>query len=308
VDEWRGEAGVSRTARRASGLATALLLAACSGGPLDPHGPIASAQLKIMVNSLVIMLAIVIPTIVATIGFVWWFRASNTRARYRPDFVYSGRIEIVVWSIPTLIILFLGGIIWIGSHELDPGQPIASQSQIRPTEVQVVALPWKWLFILPGYSVATINELVIPAGVPIHLYLTDGGLMNTFWVPQLAGMIYTMNGMTTQLHLQADHPGTFAGRSGMYSGDGFSDMTFVVRALPQADFDRWIDDAKKAPGPLDRATYTELAKPGTVRSPRTFNSVDSGLFASITDQTIPPSPGPANPPATSQGAGPTATR
>ncbi|TKB40438.1 MAG: ubiquinol oxidase subunit II, partial [Mesorhizobium sp.] len=189
----------------------AALLAGCQGGVLDPQGPVGAAQRTILLNSVAIMLAIVVPTIVATLGFAWWFRETNTRARYLPEWAYSGRIELVVWSIPILVILFLSGIIWIGSHDLDPMKPLDSQQ--KPLEVQVVSLDWKWLFIYPEQNVASINQLVVPAGRPVHFSLTSASVMNAFFVPQLGGMIYTMNGMTTQLHLQADQPGEFYGRS-----------------------------------------------------------------------------------------------
>ena len=276
----------------AAALAAAGCLAGCSGGPLDPHGPIAASQHMILFNSLAIMLAIVIPTIIATLVFAWWFREFNPRARYRPDFVYSGRIEIVVWSIPTLVILFLGGIIWIGSHELDPAVPI--QGNTRPLNVQVVALDWKWLFILPEQGIASINDLPVPVGTPVHFDLTSADVLQTFWVPQLAGMIYLMNGMTTQLNLRADQPGTYLGRSGMFSGDGFPDMSFAIRAVPQSEFDRWVATARGGGQTLDRPAYAELAKPGVQKQPSTFQAIDPGLFAAVTSQQIPPGPGPAN--------------
>src|SRR5262245_48141301 len=153
---------------RSSIIAVLIIIAAtlggCTGGVLDPQGPVGAANAKIMLNALGIMLVIVVPTIIAVLAFAWWFRASNTRARYQPQFVYSGRIEIVVWSIPFLVILFLGGVIWVGSHDMDPYRPLAAAEE--PTRVQVVSLDWKWLFIYPEQGVASVNELVIPAGVP----------------------------------------------------------------------------------------------------------------------------------------------
>src|SRR5246127_3955620 len=154
-------------------------LSNCSGGVLDPQGPIGAANRLILLNALGIMLVIVVPTIIAILAFGWWFRESNTRARYRPDFVYSGGIEMVVWGIPILTIMFLGGVIWIGSHELDPFKPISSPE--KPVEVQVVSLDWKWLFIYPEQGVASVNELVVPAGVPVHFSLTSASVMNMFF-------------------------------------------------------------------------------------------------------------------------------
>jgi cytochrome o ubiquinol oxidase subunit 2 len=272
------------------GVVSVLALAGCSGGPLDPHGPVAGAERTILFDALAIMLAIVIPTIVGAAWVAWWFRASNRKALYEPDFAYSGRIEILVWSIPTLIILFLGGVIWISSHQLDPAVPL--ESDTRATEIEVVSLDWKWLFIYPDRGVASINELVIPAGAPVHFQLTSASVMNTFFVPQLAGMIYTMNGMVTQLNFAASHPGEFWGRSGMFSGDGFPDMYFKVRAVPPEEYERWITAAQTAGPTLDRPAYEELEAQNIAERPYTYRNVDPALFHAITTQVVPPQPGP----------------
>ena len=268
----------------------ACTLDGCSGGILDPQGPVGAADTKILFNALAIMLAIVVPTIVATLGVAWWFRVSNTRARYQPEFVYSGRIELIVWAIPLLVILFLGGVIWIGSHQLDPYEPIASQH--KPIEVQVVSLDWKWLFIYPEQNVASVNKLVVPAGTPVHFSLTSATVMNAFFVPQLGSMIATMNGMVTQLNLAADHPGEYHGLSAQFSGDGFSDMQFVVRAVPEDAFRRWVGTAQQAGPQLDRASYMTLAKESQNVTPFTYRSVEPALFDAVVRQLIPPGPGP----------------
>ena len=195
------------------------MLGGCSEGVLDPKGPIAAAERQILFNSLGIMLAIVIPTILATLGVAWWFRSSNKRARYLPNFDYSGRLEMLVWSIPAMTVLLVGGVAWVGSHDLDPRKPIAST--VKPVRVQVVSLDWKWLFIYPDQGIATVNQLTIPVGTPVSFELTSSGVMNSFFVPQLGSQIYTMAGMVTRLHLQADHPGTYRGLSAQFSGDGF---------------------------------------------------------------------------------------
>ena len=267
-----------------------VLLGGCGGGVLDPKGPVGSDERTILLNALVIMLAIVIPTIVAALGFAWWFRASNTKATFLPTWAYSGRIEVIVWAIPTLVITFLGALIWIGSHRLDPYRPL--DSKLKPVEIEVVSLDWKWLFIYPGQGVASVNQLVIPAGVPVHFSLTSASVMNAFFVPQLGGMIYTMNGMVTQLSLQADAPGVFHGQSSHFSGDGFSGMKFDVRAVPGAVFAEWVA-ATKANGPvLDVAAYRAFASQSQDVKPFTWRAVEPALFTAISSQRIPPSAGP----------------
>src|SRR6266404_8357248 len=191
-------------------------------GVLDPQGPIASAERLLLINSTAIMLVVVVPVILATLGFAWWYRSSNARASHSPDESFEGRIEFVVWSIPALIVILLGGVIWIGSHQLDPRAPIPAKA--KPLQVDVVALDWKWLFIYPDQGIAAVNQLVVPAGTPVQFRLTSATVMNSFFVPQLGSQIYTMGGMTTHLSLLADEPGEDPGFSANFSVDGFSEM------------------------------------------------------------------------------------
>jgi cytochrome o ubiquinol oxidase subunit II len=271
-------------------IVAAVMLSACQLAVLDPQGPIGLANKTLLIDSLAIMLVIVLPTIAAIFAVAWWFRASNTRAVYLPDWVYSGRIELVTWSIPVLVIMLLGGVTWIGSHDLDPAKPLPSSA--APLEVQVVSMDWKWLFIYPAQGVASVNQLVVPAGAPIHFSLTSASVMTAFFIPQLGSMIYTMNGKTTQLNLQADVPGTFLGLASQLSGDGFSDMHFDVLALPAERFTAWID-ATRVKGPtLNPETYTALTRQSLNIPPFTYSAVEPQLFQQIVTQKLPPGPGP----------------
>ena len=234
---------------------------------------------QILFNSLGIMLAIVIPTILATLIVAFWFRSSNARARYLPDFTYSGRLEILVWSIPAMTVLLVGGVAWLGAHDLDPRKPISST--VKPVSVQVVSLDWKWLFIYPDKGIASVNRLVVPVGVPISFQLTSSGVMNSFFVPQLGGQIYTMSGMTTQLQLQADHSGSYPGLSAQFSGDGFADMRFIVDAVPAEQFEQWVSATRNDGPVLDPQTYSDLAKPSEAVAPFTYRKVAPNLFNGI---------------------------
>jgi cytochrome o ubiquinol oxidase subunit II len=259
--------------------AAGLLLASCGEGVLAPHGPIGGAELMILYDATAIMLAVVIPVIVLTIAFAWWFREDNIRARYLPTWEYSGRIEMIVWSIPTLIVIFLGGIAWISSHELDPPQAI--EAAATPLNVEVVSLDWKWLFIYPEAGVASVNRLVVPVGRPVRFRLTSATVMNSFFVPELGSQIYTMPGMTTQLNLRADQAGTYKGFSAQFSGDGFSDMRFEVAALPADQFTDWIESTRTQGRTLDATAYAALARPSKAVVPVTYAPVAEGLFETI---------------------------
>src|SRR6266852_2046011 len=220
----------------------AATLGGCTDGVFDQKGPVALAERQILLNALGIMLAIVIPVIIATLGVAFWFRASNERARYRPNFTYSGRLELLVWSIPAMTVFLVGGVAWVGSHDLNPRKPILST--VKPLRVQVASLDWKWLFIYPDQGIASVDRLTIPVGTPVSLELTSSGVMYSFFVPQLGSQIYTMAGMITRLHLQADHPGTYRGFSAQFSGEGFSDMHFDVEAVAPENFSEWVDAAR----------------------------------------------------------------
>ena len=260
-------------------LIVATTLGGCAGGVLDPKGPIAFAERQILLNSLGIMLAIVIPVILATLGVAYWFRASNARARYRPEFSYSGRLEMLVWSIPAMTVFLVGGVAWVGSHDLSPRKPIASG--VTPLRVQVGSLDWKWLFIYPDQGIASVNYLQIPVGTPVSFELTSSSVMNSFFIPQLGSQIYTMAGMVSRLHLQADEPGTYRGISAQFSGEGFSDMHFNVDAVPAEKFSEWVDRTRGIGEQLNATTYAELAKPSAAVTPFTYRSVVRGLFDTI---------------------------
>jgi cytochrome o ubiquinol oxidase subunit II len=267
-----------------------LALAGCHTAVLSPAGPIGAADRRILLDALAIMLAIVVPTILATLAFAWWFRASNTRARHLPTWSYSGRIELIVWSIPALVVFFLGGIAWIGSHLLDPARPLSSGT--KPLEIQVVSLDWKWLFIYPEQGVASVNDLVAPAGVPLHFQITSASVFNVFFVPRLGSEIYSMYGMTSQLYLQADHPGIYPGLSAHFSGDGFSDMAFDLHAVTPEQFSSWTT-ATSASGPvLDAAAYRDLLTQSKNVKPYTYRAVQRDLYGDIVSQKLPPGEGP----------------
>ncbi len=278
-------------ARGVAALAAILSVSACRrDSVLTPVGPVGAQERLILLDALAIMLAIVVPTLLALVAVAWWFRASNGRARRDFAFVYSGRLELLVWSIPALTVLFLGGIAWIGSHDLDPATPLKSRA--APLDVQVVSLDWKWLFIYPGQDLATVNRLVAPVGTPLRLHLTSASVMNTLFAPEIGSQLYTMNGMAGVMWWQADRPGVFAGRSNMFSGDGFSGMAFEIDAVTPAQFAAWSAATHGAGPALDAAAYRGLTRQSDHVKPYAYGSVQPGLFDAVVLQKLPPGEGP----------------
>jgi cytochrome o ubiquinol oxidase subunit 2 len=211
--------------------------------------------------------------------FAWRYRASNRSATYAPKWAHSTAIETVVWTVPTLIILFLGILTWNTTHELDPYRPI--ESAVKPIKVEVVALDWKWLFIYPELGVASVNQLAFPVGTPVDFKVTSDSVMNSFFIPQLGSQIYAMAGMQTQLHLIADHAGDYAGISANFSGKGFSDMKFRALAVTPAQFDTWVENVKASPRRLDMNEYNSVAQPSEKEPVGYFSTVDPKVFTNI---------------------------
>lgn len=286
--------------RRAAWLAALAALAGLTGCSkavvLNPAGDIAAQQGHLVVQATLLMLVIIVPVITLTLWFAWKYRqsnAANTEADYAPDWHHSTMLELVIWSGPLLIIIALGAITWISTHKLDPYRPLdrisASQTlspDVKPLEVQVVAMDWKWLFFYPEQGIATVNELAAPVNRPILFKLTSTTTMNAFYVPDLAGMIYTMPGMQTELNAVINQPGVYKGMSSHYSGAGFSGMTFKFHGLSDADFDQWVQKAKTEGQALDRATYVKLAEPSERDPVQRFASVESGLYDKVLNRCV----------------------
>ncbi|MGH6978943.1 MAG: ubiquinol oxidase subunit II, partial [Brevundimonas sp.] len=237
----------------------------------------------------------VIPVMAMIVFFAWKYRESNKEARYEPDWDHSTHLELVIWTAPLLIIICLGAITWSGTHLLDPyrsldrvnkGQAVAAG--VEPLQVNVVAMDWKWLFIYPEYGIATVNELAAPVDRPIRFHITSTGVMNSFYIPALAGQIYAMPGMETKLHAVINHPGEYVGFSANYSGDGFSNMRFAFHGLDQAGFDQWVAGVRADSKSLDRETYLELEKPSEKVPVLHYASVDEGLFDAVLNMCVEP--------------------
>jgi cytochrome o ubiquinol oxidase subunit 2 len=276
-------------------LAAVPLLGGCGLVVMDPAGDVARQQADLILWATGLMLLIIVPVMALVVLFAWRYRASNEEADYRPDWDHSTGLELVIWSAPLLIIIALGALTWVATHTLDPFRPLARTApgravaaDVKPLEIQVVALDWKWLFIYPEQGIATVNQLALPVNRPVHFRMTSSAVMNTFWVPTMAGMIYTMPGMETQLHAVLNRAGRFEGVSANYSGAGFSDMKFWTYAYNGDGFDRWVEQVRRRPARLDTATYLQLEKPSERVPAAGFGAVERGLFARITGMCVKP--------------------
>jgi cytochrome o ubiquinol oxidase subunit 2 len=255
---------------------------------MDPAGDVATQQKNLILLATGLMLLIIVPVIALTLFFAWKYRASNTHAPYDPEWHHSTKLELVIWSIPMAIIAVLGSVAWVTSHTLDPYRPLSRIAPNRPVaagvaplEVDAVALDWKWLFIYPELGVASVNELAAPVDRPIAFKITASSVMNSFYVPALAGQIYAMPRMQTQLHAVINKPGVYDGLSANYSGAGFSGMHFKFKGLSQSGFDHWVAGLQASPARLARADYVQLARPSQDDPVRYYGTVEPGLFLAV---------------------------
>lgn len=276
--------------------ASFLSLTGCKWVLLNPSGDIARQQSDLLITSTWLMLLIVVPVIAMSLWFAWHYRESNAKATYTPDWDHSTLIELYVWAAPLLIIIALGAITWVTTHTLDPFRPLdrvapdkaVAGAEAEPLRIQAIALEWKWLFIYPDYDIAVINELAAPVDRPIRFQTTSPEMMNSLFIPTLAGMVYAMPGMQTVLHAVINEPGDYYGISGNYSGAGYSDMKFRFYGLSGTDFDAWVARAKAAPDSLDTATYQALTEKSTKNTVQWFSAVEGDLYYRILNLCVEP--------------------
>lgn len=259
-------------------LSLLLLLSGC-GGIFDPHGDIAAQQKNLIITTFGLMLLVVVPVFVLIIYVVWKYRASNSNAVYNPEWAENYKLELAWWIIPSIIILVLAVLAWRTSHSLDPYRPIESDK--KPVKIQVVALSWKWLFIYPEYNIATVNYIKVPVDTPVNFELSSDAVMNSFWIPQIAGQVYVMAGMVTKLHVIGRDIGIYRGLSSNYSGDGFVEMEFDMDVGTQEEFESWVKKAKLSNRLLNNAEYLQLIEPSVINKQLIYSSVSDGLFKNM---------------------------
>ncbi|MEM7169396.1 MAG: ubiquinol oxidase subunit II [Pseudomonadota bacterium] len=271
-----------------SGILALLALSGCEMVVMQPSGDIADQQADLIIYSTILMLIVVVPVMALTVFFAIHFRASNKNATYEPDWHHSISLEIVIWTVPMAIIMCLAGLTWVATHRLEPYSPLSRISadvpinpSVQPLVIQVVAMDWKWLFIYPEQGVAAVNEVAAPVNRPIKFEITSATVMNSFYIPALAGQIYAMAGMQTELNAVINQPGSYKGFSANYSGAGFSQMHFQFKGVEGTEFDDWVTRVRSGSQELDRSTYLELNRPSTANPVTYYNSVDPALWGAI---------------------------
>lgn len=263
---------------------------------LNPKGVVAEKERNLLVFTTALAMVVIVPVYIMTFAIAWKYRAGNKRAKYTPDWDGNSKLEFAWWAIPCAIILTLSVITWNSSHDLDPYKPLSSTKD--PVRIQVIALNWKWLFIYPEHNIASVNYLQIPEDTPVNFELTADAPMNSFWIPELGGQIYTMAGMSTKLHLQADEQGSYRGSSANLSGVGFAGMNFTAKATSQGDFDQWVQNIKSSSQILSLDDYNKLAKPSENHPVAAFSPIENDLYNTVIMKYMMPGAQSRNAPAT----------
>lgn len=253
----------------------------------------AMRQRNLIIVATCLMLLIIVPVICLTLLFAWRYREGAKSAPYNPEWDHSTVLELAIWAAPLLIIITLGAVTWVSTHQLDPYRSLTRldehrpvTAEIKPLTVEVVAMDWKWLFLYPEQGIATVNELAAPVDRPIAFRITSTSVMNAFFVPSLAGMVYAMPGMETKLHAVVNRPGVYDGFSANYSGAGFSHMRFKFHGLSNEDFDRWVERVKSSGMPLSKGAYLKLAKPSESDPVQRYASVTPDLYNLILNRCV----------------------
>jgi cytochrome o ubiquinol oxidase subunit 2 len=286
---------MSMKALRGLLLPAVALLAGCHTVIMSPSGDMALQERDLIIYSVVLMLLIIVPVMVLIVLFAWRYRASNKDAHYDPDWDHSTMLELLIWAAPLLIIIALGALTWVSTHKLDPFRPLDRLAEgrpvpadVKPLEVDVVALDWKWLFIYPEQGIATVNDMAAPVDRPIQFKITASTVMNSFFIPALAGQIYAMPNMETQLQAVMNKPGDFEGFSANFSGDGFSEMKFVFHSVSDEGFAQWVAQAKASGQALNRDEYVKLVAPSSSEPVHRYGTVDATLYQAILTNCVQP--------------------
>jgi cytochrome aa3-600 menaquinol oxidase subunit 2 len=247
---------------------------------LNPKGPVAHEELRLIIISVILCAVIIIPVLGIFVYITIRYKDKpDNKAPYQPEWADSKVLEVIWWGIPIVIIAILG--VFTAKTTLTVAKPPVKD--VKPIVVQVTSLDWKWMFTYPDKKIATVNYAEIPAGVPVQFILTSDAPMNSFWVPQLGGQEYTMPGMSMGLWLQADKTGEYFGSGANFTGKGFAHMQFRVKSVTQADFDKWAAGVKKTAPVLTKAGYDKLSKPSTEKE-LSFSSYPKGLFENIVNK------------------------
>lgn len=255
----------------------------------QPKGTIAQQELNLIITNSILMLIVILPTFIVLLIVAWKYRENNPKET-RHDNDQKGVVlrQAFFWIIPSVIVVVMAGITWDKTHKLDPFKPLDSEED--PFEIQVVALDWKWLFLYPEQGIATVNFVQFPERTPVHFSLSaDGSPMNSFWIPQMSGQIYTMTGMVTSLYIMADGPGEYSGKAVEINGKGYATMTFTAKSSNKSEFNEWVAQVKQSQFKLTESAYNELLKPSENNPITYYSSYEDGLFEKIVMKYLHPS-------------------
>jgi cytochrome c oxidase subunit 2 len=161
-----------------------------------------------------------------------------------PQIHGSSRLEMLWSAAPVLILVAIATFVFVKLPGINR-VPEASAAGPR-LEVTVTGHQFYWEFAYPD-GVVTIDQLRVPAGVPVHLTVTapDWDVIHSWWIPALGGKIDAIPGRLNHTGFTASEPGLFVGRCAELCGIQHAVMLDSVQVLPKAAFDTWLDQREK---------------------------------------------------------------
>jgi cytochrome o ubiquinol oxidase subunit 2 len=290
--------------RLTAGLAGLAVLTGCgrSFSMFHPAGPVATSEFHFLIISTGIMMIIIVPTTVMTCLFAIRYRKS-AKAAYDPGFSHSLLLELAMWGVPLMIVLVLAYCTYRSVFLVNPASPEALGSPqatdalgsgvrgaggaAAPLEVDVITTDWQWIFVYPKQGIATIDDLVVPAGQNVQLELSSVSVTNDIYIPGVLPMMDVMPGMRTLDSFRVDNAAEAEGFSADFSGDGFSWMQFSTRIVSPSAFAAWVKQTQSAPDHLTYTRFQQIAQP-TINEgaePHYFSGVPADLFTTIYNAT-----------------------
>lgn len=268
---------------------SALVLSACEKHPqstLDGEGPQSRA-----INSLAIpvyWIALGVGVFVYALVFLFIVKYRRRSEDQIPKQVHGNTPAEIAWTAAPAILLAVIGVFSVGKVFKLAEEPKDA------LDITVVGHQWWWEYQYPqpgqtemnprlitvddpldieaakaegreprkianvveqdGPVVSTANELHIPAGKKVRLHITSGDVMHNYWVPKLAGKVYSIPGRMNKLTIAADADDAgklIYGQCAEFCGVSHANMRFKVKVDSPAEFDAWL---KKIAGPAKVST------------------------------------------------------
>jgi cytochrome c oxidase subunit II len=186
-----------------------------------------------------IFLVVTVPLALFTIRFR---QGTRDRSVEGPQIRGHARLELMWTAVPVLILIAIGVFTFVKLGGIRSPEQAAGQPGELVVKVESRQFYWRFVYANGAVSFDTIR-LPVDRTVRLEITAPDWDVIHSFWVPSLGGKIDAIPGMTTELKLRPTKTGSFPGKCAELCGIQHSAMLFTAEVVPQAEFDRWLDQA-----------------------------------------------------------------